>query len=123
VRVDATNPAMGAQASLEDVFEQMRDLPRPDPWGWRDPDVQPKVEINDWPFDRQHALPAQGDVEGYEAEGVVTCGARRWHMIIRLYKRPGQPLYVVRGYAPRSRFRQAREEVLEALDSFRLTKK
>jgi hypothetical protein len=117
-----TNPAKGARASLDDVFEQMRDLPPPDPWGWRDPDVQPKVEVKDWMFE-QHELPAQGDVEGWEAEGEVTCGARRWHMIIRLYKRPGQPLYVVRGYAPRSRFRQAREEVLEALDSFRLTKK
>jgi hypothetical protein len=52
----------------------------------------------------------------------ATCNHRPWKIILRLCERNKQ-WYLVRGYVPEDRYRDAREEMTRALDSFRLEDK
>jgi hypothetical protein len=66
-------------------------------------------------------LPPVGPVEVRESTWQVRSGSRKYTFLVRQYKKPNGPLYIVRGYTQKRRFDSAVKEELErALESFRV---
>jgi hypothetical protein len=65
-------------------------------------------------------LPPAGKVEVRETVWQVRNGGRQLTFLVRLYKKPGGPLYIVRGYTQKRRFSGVKEELERALESFRV---
>jgi hypothetical protein len=68
----------------------------------------------------QRRLSLDDGIEGREIEVEVRCAGKPWHFLIRLYRRANGRIYVVRGYGPQRRFADIRNELEEALNSFRV---
>jgi hypothetical protein len=60
-------------------------------------------------------------VEGREVVLDVRRAGQRWRFVIRLYREGAGPVYVVRAYTQSRRFPPVRAELLQVLDSFRIT--
>jgi hypothetical protein len=57
------------------------------------------------------------------------CGGQKWRFLIRVYKKQSigglrgkEPIYVVRGYAPKNRFDAVKDELIAAMDNIFLPK-
>jgi hypothetical protein len=76
-----------------------------------------------------HDLPDVGDWAAREWIFDLPRGAQTWRFLIRGYKKKSQPnplvmepVYVVRGYAPKRRFAQVEKDLRATMDSIRLPK-
>jgi hypothetical protein len=65
-------------------------------------------------------LPALDGAEGEEMVVDVHRAGQAWRFLVRYYKKPNGPLYIVRAYTQKRTFRRAEGELRKALDSFRL---
>lgn len=65
-------------------------------------------------------LAKQDGMDGREVELEVRCAGKPWLFLIRLYRRGNGPIYVVRAYGPKRHFADFREELDNALNSFRI---
>jgi hypothetical protein len=65
-------------------------------------------------------LPSAGKLEVRETVWQVRSGGRQLTFLVRLYKEPNGPLYIVRGYTQKRRFSRVKEELERALESFRV---
>ena len=65
-------------------------------------------------------IPALGGAAGREMVVDVRRAGQAWRFLVRYYKKPGQPLYIVRAYTQKRNFRRVEEELRQALDSFRI---
>jgi hypothetical protein len=75
------------------------------------PPVQARIES-------ERRLPPAGKLEAREMVWQVHSGRRQFTFLVRLYKEPNGPLYIVRGYTQKRRFGGVKEELERALDSF-----
>jgi hypothetical protein len=75
--------------------------------------VHPRLES-------ERRLPRTGPFEVREMVWQVRCGGRPFTFLVRLYKKPQGPLYIVRGYTQKRRFSTVKEELERALESFRI---
>jgi hypothetical protein len=117
VRIDKTAKKKDLLFVVEDVWEQLHDRPPVNPWGgYTDPNYRPKVIfLGESGPRRQVPLP---DGEMLETTGAFQCGGKRWTFLVRLYRWPGGPVFIVRGYAPTKLFAQARPELIQVMDTF-----
>jgi hypothetical protein len=59
-------------------------------------------------------------MEGQEAVVNIHRAGQAWRFLVRFYKKPNGPLYIIRAYTQRRGFRRAEDELRKALDSFRI---
>lgn len=71
----------------------------------------------------RRSLGTRDGMEGREIEVEVRCTGKPWLFLIRLYRRGNGRIYVVRGYGPKRRFADLRNELETALDSFRILRR
>jgi hypothetical protein len=65
-------------------------------------------------------LPQADGVQGREMVVDVQSAGQAWRFLVRLYRRGGGPVYVVRAYTQARRYDRVEHELRQALDSFRI---
>jgi hypothetical protein len=85
------------------------------PWAADDEQDGPPVRAS---IESERRLPTAGKLEGREMVWQVRSGRRQLTFLVRLYKEPNGPLYIVRGYTQKRRFSGVKDELERALDSF-----
>ena len=123
VRVVRNSKGLTVEGCREEVLKELESV-RDNPFQDGDEDDFPQRRRPGWSrpvqVESERQLPALEGAEGRELVVDIRRAGQAWRFLVRYYKKPGRPLYVIRAYTQKRNFRRVEEELRRALDSFRI---
>jgi hypothetical protein len=123
VRVVRNSKGLTVDSCREEVLKELESVPD-NPFLDADPEdgLQPRRpgRASTLKVDSDRQLPALEGADGREMVVDIRRAGQAWRFLVRYYKKPGRPLYVLRAYTQKRNFRRVEEELRRALDSFRI---